>query len=136
MKTQNKEHKIQRLPSLLIAWHMFDIAVHVAVDMVEPLRITGNIVGIAAALIVLLGFAKTYAPYILGGAAIAVVAVNTVFASENGFAIPMLIFIGVSLFLLLRWAQVKLAEANSEREAQNHLKVSVTPPLARPIWSL
>ena len=95
---------------------MGDIGLHVAVDMVEPLRITGNIVGIVATLIILLGIARSYALYILGFTGIAIVAVNTLFSSENGFAILMLVFIGVSLFLLLRWAQIKSAEANSEGE--------------------
>lgn len=92
MKTENIYRKIQWLPILLIAWNMIDIAVHVAVDMAEPLRISGNIVGIAAALIVLLEFAKSYTPHILGGVAVAVVALNAVFAFENDFAIPMLVF--------------------------------------------
>ena len=47
MQTENTDHKIQWLPILLIAWNIFDIAVHVAVDRVEPLRVSGNIVGIA-----------------------------------------------------------------------------------------
>ncbi len=111
MKTKNKKRNIQWLPALIIVWNIFDIAVHVAVDMVEPLRVSGNMAGIVAALIVLLGYAKFYAPHILSGAAILIVVLNAVHASEHGFAIPMLVFIGVALFLLLRWAQVKLAEA-------------------------
>lgn len=81
MQTQNIDHKITWLPTLLIAWNLFDLVLHVAIDMAEPLRITGNIVAIAAALIVLLGYAKSNAPYTLGGAAVVVVAVNTVHAS-------------------------------------------------------
>ena len=114
MKTQNKDNKIQWLPILLIAWNVFDIALHVAIDRVEPLRITGNIVGIAAALIVLLRFAKPYAPYVLGLAAAAVVVLNALFASENGFGMVMLVLIGGSLFMLLRWGQMKLMEAVSQ----------------------
>ncbi|MEM7538976.1 MAG: phospholipase [Chloroflexota bacterium] len=110
MKTENKDRKLQWLPTLIIVWNIIDIAVHVAVDMVEPLRVSGNIVGIVAALIVLLGVAKSYAPHLLGFSAIVVVILNTIFASDNGARIPMLIFIGVSLFLLLRWAQVRLTE--------------------------
>ena len=107
MTVGKQSRKIQWLPILLIIWNIFDIAVHVAVDMVEPLRVTGNVVGIAAALIVLLGFAKAAAPHLLAIAAVVVVALNALFASEEGFEIPMLIFIGIALFLLLRWAQVK-----------------------------
>ena len=59
----------------------------------------------------MLGLVKSYAPLLLALAAGDVVAVNSLHASEHGFAIPMLVFIGVSLFLLLRWAQVIAAEA-------------------------
>jgi hypothetical protein len=116
IKTDKKNKRFQWLPALLIIWNLIDLVLHVAIDMAEPLRITGNIVGIAAALIVLLGFAKSYAPHILGGAAVTVVALNALHASEHGFAIPMLVFIGVALFLLLRWAQVKSLEAYPESE--------------------
>ncbi|MBK6429809.1 hypothetical protein [Candidatus Amarolinea dominans] len=78
--------------------------------MAEPLRITGNIVGIAAALMVLLGIANPYAPHILGGAAVVVIVVNALHAAAHGFGIPMLVFIGFTLFLLLRWTQVILAK--------------------------
>ncbi len=110
MKT-HKDRKIPWLPILLIAWNIFDIVVHVRADQVESLRVTGNIVGIAAALIVLLRFAKSYAPYVLGLAAAAVVVLNALFASENGFGNAMLVLIGGSLFMLLRWGQMKLMEA-------------------------
>ena len=92
MKTENTGRHIQWLPTLIIVWNMIDLVLHVAVDMAEPLRISGNIVGIAAALIVLLGYAKSYAPHILGLAAVVVVVLNTVHSSEHGFAIPMLVF--------------------------------------------
>jgi hypothetical protein len=116
LNTQNSDRKIQWLPILLIGWSMFDLVLHVAIDMAEPLRIAGNIVGIAAALIVLLGNARAYAPQILAGAAAVVVVVNAIHASQHGFAIPMLVFIGVALFLLIRWAQLTLMEANPESE--------------------
>jgi hypothetical protein len=95
---------------------MFDLVLHVTIDMAEPLRIAGNTVGIAAALIVLLGNARAYAPHILAGAAAVVFVVNAIHASQHGFAIPMLVFIGVALFLLIRWAQLTLMEANPESE--------------------
>ena len=113
MKSENK--KLQWLPTLLILWNLIDIAVHIAVDMVEPLRVSGNIIGIAAAVIVLLGLAKPFAPHILGGAAAVVIILNVLHASEQGYAIPMLVFIGVALFLLLRWAQVILAKVADQR---------------------
>ncbi|MEL6306820.1 MAG: hypothetical protein AAFQ52_01695 [Chloroflexota bacterium] len=59
MATQNTSRNIQWIPILLIVWNLLDIAVHIAVDMVEPLRITGNIVGLIAAVIVLMGLVKS-----------------------------------------------------------------------------
>jgi hypothetical protein len=116
MKTENKKQRFEWLPTLLIVWNIIDIIVHVAIDMAEPLRITGNIIGIFAALIGLFGLVKSYAPHLLGGAAFVVVILNSIHAFEYGFAIPMLVFIGVTLFLLLRWAQVRSSEANTENK--------------------
>jgi hypothetical protein len=115
MKTENKK-RFQWLPTLIILWNLVDITVHVALNMAEPLRIAGNIVGIVAALIVWFGLAKPYAPHILGGAAAVVVVLNMIHAAGHGFFIPTLIFIGVALFLLLRWAQVKWSESIAEGE--------------------
>jgi hypothetical protein len=75
------------------------------------LRVAGNIVGIAAALIVLLANAKAYAPQILAGAAILVVILNMAEAGLHGFLLPSLLFIGVAVVLLLLWAQRELREA-------------------------
>jgi hypothetical protein len=115
MKTESKNRKIKWLPTLLIVWNLIDIIVHVGLNMAEPWRIAGNIVGIAAVLIVVLGFAKPYGPYILGGAAIGIIILNTVHASQHGFAIPMLVFIAVAVFLSLRWAQVIHAKDADQR---------------------
>lgn len=113
MNLQNKE--IQWLPILLIIWNLFDIAVHVAANEVEPLRITGNIIGIVAALIILLGIARTYTPYLLVIAAVTVVSLNAIQSFLHGYALPMLVFIGVSVFLLLRLAQLKPSDGTKTR---------------------
>jgi hypothetical protein len=120
MKTENKSQKFQWLPALIIAWNLIDLVLHVAIDMAEPLRIAGNVVAIAAVLIVLLANVKSYAPHILGGAAIVVVVLNGIhaaghgyFAAEHAYIIPTLVFIGIALFLLLRWAQVKWLESSA-----------------------
>jgi hypothetical protein len=114
METVIENRRFQWLPALFILWNIIDIAVHVALNMAEPLRITGNIVGIAAALVVWFGLAKPFAPHILGGAAIVVVVLNGIhsaghgyFAAEHAYIVPTLVFIGIALFLMLRWAQVK-----------------------------
>lgn len=104
------------LPIALIVWNVIDIAVHVAVDMVEPWRVTGNAIGIAAAVVVLTGGARRYAPQVLTGAAGLVMVVNAIHSARNGWVAPSLVFIGVSLALLLIWAQdaVRRTGAGSE----------------------
>ena len=64
------------MPILLIAWNIFDIIVHVAADLVEPLRIAGNIAALIAAGIVLSGLARNHAHHVLGLGALFVVALN------------------------------------------------------------
>jgi hypothetical protein len=112
MKTENTGRKIQWLPILLILWNIIDIGVHIAVDLVEPLRIAGNIVGLIAAVVVLLGLVKVYQPYILGLATIVVVVLNTLESALHGFLLPMLIFVGMSVLLLLTMTQAAFARAN------------------------
>jgi hypothetical protein len=115
MNQQNTIRRIPWLPTLLIVWNALDILLHVAVNMVEPLRVTGNIIGIVAALIVLFANVKSTAPTILIGSAATVLVVNVIHALGHGALIPAMVLIGVALFLLLRWAQVLLAEKNADR---------------------
>ena len=115
MNIENQKVKIQWLPTLLIVWNLIDIVVHVALNMAEPLRITGNIVGIVVAVIVMLRLAEPYAPYILGGAAVVVIVLNTIHSFMQGVVLPMLVFIGVAVFLLLRSAQVIQAKDAEQR---------------------
>ena len=86
---------------------------HILADRVKSLRIAGNIIGFAVAVIVLLGIAKRYTPYILGIVAVIVATLKAISAFGEGFKIPMLILIGVSLFLLIRLLQVKAMESIS-----------------------
>jgi hypothetical protein len=102
-------------PTLLIGWNLLDVLVHVAVDMVEPWRVAGNVVGMAAALVVVFG-AKVYAPHVLAGAAGLVVVVNAIHSTLNGWVAPSLVFIGVSLLLLLLWTQDILRKSASNGE--------------------
>ncbi|MEO1290291.1 MAG: hypothetical protein AAFV93_21275, partial [Chloroflexota bacterium] len=118
METENTSRKIQWLPILLIIWNILDIAVHIAVDMVEPLRIAGNIVGLVVAVIVLMDLVKSYQPIILGLATIAVIILNATESALHGYLVPMLLFVGVSVLLLLLMTQRAFAESNtfSKRE--------------------
>jgi haloalkane dehalogenase len=111
MKTE--KNKTQWLPILLIVWNLIDIAVHIAVDMVEVLRVSGNVLAIAAAVVVLTGVTKTWAHDVLVGSAIVVVILNSIFSAQNGFLAPVLVFVGVTVFLLIRWAQIKRLEKDA-----------------------
>ncbi len=113
----NKVIKAGRIPAVLVGWNTFDALLHIAIDMAEPLRITGNIVAIFVAVAILLGATKKLSFTLLLVAFISTVALNTVHVSENNFAIPMLIFIGLSLYLLLRWAQIFKIEDLKIRES-------------------
>ena len=102
----NKVIKTGRIPAVLVGWNTFDALLHIAIDMAEPLRITGNVIAILVAVAILLGAPKKLSFTLLLVAFISTVALNTVHVREHDFAIPMLIFIGISLYLLLRWAQI------------------------------
>ena len=102
----NKVVKAGRIPAVLVGWNTFDALLHIAIDMAEPLRITGNVIAVLVAVAILLGAPKKLSFTLLLVAFISTVALNTVHVSENDFAIPMLIFIGLSMYLLLRWAQI------------------------------
>jgi hypothetical protein len=116
MKIGETIRKIQWLPALIVLWNILDIVVHVALGMPEPLRIAGNIVGIAAALVVWFGLAKPFAPHILVGAAAVVVILNVIHSVAHGWIAASFIFIGVSLILLLLWAQDIYRKANAESD--------------------
>ena len=112
----NKVVKAGRIPAVLVGWNIFDALLHVAIDMAEPLRITGNIIAIFVAVAILIGAPKKLSSSLLLAAFISIVALNTVHVSEHDFAIPMLIFIGLSLYLLLRWTQILKIEDLKIRE--------------------
>jgi len=114
----NKVIKAGRIPAVLVGWNMFDALLHIAIDMAEPLRIAGNIIAILVAVAILLGAPKKHSFSLLLIAFISTVALNTVHVSENDFAIPMLIFIGLSLYLLLRWSQIFKIEDLKIRESK------------------
>ena len=110
--------KAGRIPAVLVGWNMFDALLHIAIDMAEPLRITGNIVAVLVAVAILQGAPRKLSFPLLLISFISTVALNTVHVSENDFAIPMLVFIGLSLYLLLRWAQIFKIEDLKIRESK------------------
>jgi hypothetical protein len=133
MKTANPSRKIQWLPTLLIVWNILDIVVHVALNLAEPLRIAGNVAALVAAVVVLLGLARASAPHLLGLAAALVVGFNLWQSVLHGFFWPSLIFIGVSLYLLVRWIQAEVAKANAAKSRNAatpfHLRSWVAIPI-------
>lgn len=112
METKNTSHNLPWLAILLIIWNTFDIALHVYVELVEPLRVAGNVAAIVAAGIVLLGFARHYASHILALTAVFFIGFNILESMLHGFFVPSLVFISVSVFLLIRWAQVEWLKDN------------------------
>ena len=114
----NKVIKSGRIPVVLVGWNMFDAILHIAIDMAEPMRIAGNTIAILVAITILLGAPKKLSFPLLLVAFISTVALNTVHVSENSFAIPMLVFIGLSLYLLLRLAQISKIEDLKIRESE------------------
>ena len=114
----NKVIKSGRIPAVLVGWNTFDALLHIAIDMAEPLRITGNTIAILVAITILLGAPRKLSFPLLLVAFISTVALNTVHVSENSFAIPMLVFMGLSLYLLLRLAQISKIEDLKIRESE------------------
>jgi len=134
METKTANRKIQWLPILLIIWNILHIVVHIAVDMVEPLRISGNIVGLVAAVIVLLGLFKPYQPALLGLATAAVIFPNTIESALHGYLVPILIFVGVSVIILILMTQNAIAKANAESDGETRSLMTTLPTWMRS-WS-
>lgn len=105
------------LSILLIVWNIVDIILHVVVGIVEPLRVTGNTLGIAVGIIVLVNIAKRYFQPLLITSALLVLILNGIHSYLYGYGIPMLAFIGVTVFLQLRMAQIT-KENPSEKALQ------------------
>lgn len=94
---------------LAVLWSLFDVAVHIWADRVEPLRIVGNAVLILSAMglwLRLPGLAKLA----LGlGGSLVIIGLNASHALSHGAPVPMLTFIGVGLGLLMVAALVSSA---------------------------
>lgn len=109
----NKSRVAMRwLAALLIVWNVLDIVVHLALNLLEPWRLAGNIVAIAATLIVVFGIARRYHALVLVAAAVVVVLFNGINSVLDGWLAPSFVFIGVTVLLLLLWAQ-RLQRASS-----------------------
>lgn len=89
----------KRMLGALVVWNVFDIGVHVAVDEVEILRVTANVVLIAVAIAVLVGRAGPHPAHPLVPALFACVALNLVVLIDKGPAAPMITFVVASIVL-------------------------------------
>ena len=118
MNESNVRSRHPWLPINLLAWNGFDVVLHVAVDLVEPLRVAGNVVAAAAALVVLMRLAGRYAPHVLSVAAALVVGLNAVESLLHGYLPPMLIFVGVTVLLLLLSARAAATTAETQPKQQ------------------
>jgi len=105
----------KRMLGAVVAWNVFDIGVHVAVDEVEMLRVTANVVLIAVAIAVLVGRAGPHPAHPLVPALFACVALNLVVLIDKGPAAPMITFVVASIVLTAA-AIERLRPAPEQRE--------------------
>ena len=94
----------------LILWNSLDIFIHVLIGRAEILRISGNLIAILAVSIVLLNLAKKYSSILLSISAFVIFVLNAFHVSIHDFAGPMLVFIGVAIYLMFRSAQLLLPD--------------------------
>ena len=97
----NKVVKAGRIPAVLIGWNIFDALLHVAIDMAEPLRITGNIIAILVAVAILIGAPKKLSSSLLLAAFISIVAMLNYLLGFVGTSIDQILGL---IFQPLAWA--------------------------------
>ena len=93
------EATTKRILVALIIWNLIDIAIHIGVDKVEIVRVSANVVLILAAAAILLGRAGAHPAHPLVLAVILFIVLNVGFIIGNGPAVPMTIFIVISVVL-------------------------------------
>lgn len=106
-----KNHKlIKILAFALIVWNIIDVGLHIGINMAEPLRLMGNALGLFAGILILIKVSKVVIGYFLGISIFAVTVLNLIHSTNHGYVVPMLVFIGVSQFLLLVLLQRHIPE--------------------------
>jgi hypothetical protein len=78
--------------------------------MIEPYRITGNIIGLIVAITSLIKYIGNYRKYISIIGFISIIVVNLLHAPIYGAEIVVVIFIGVSLFLVAKLSQIQFGD--------------------------
>ncbi len=100
----------------LIGWNVFDIVLHIAVDQVEFLRVSGNVVAIALAVVVLMTGRRN--ARLLLVAIGAVLVLNTIFIVTQSKIAPVMVILIVGSCVLSYMAYQALQDA----------PVAVSPP--------
>lgn len=95
----------RRLMSAAVAWNLFDLVLHVIVDMVEPPRVAGNVAAIGAVVLTWV-VVRRWARLRLGAALLAagsgaVIGLNGAWVlAERALPVPAAVFIVVSVALI------------------------------------
>ena len=88
METQNTGRKFQWLPAVIALVQVFDIVIHVASDMIEPIRITSNVFIFVWLGIVLSGRLNHNPWRVASGFVGVYLLLNAVFVATEGFINP------------------------------------------------
>lgn len=111
--TKRGRKTILIVAAVLIVWNIFDLAIHVSRNFIEPYRFTGNFIGIAAGVFALISPVGKYSRLVSGFAAAAIVMVNSLHAPLRGFERFVAVFIGLSLLLLILMTQLQSKETSA-----------------------
>lgn len=88
IETQSTERKFQWLPTLIALVQVFDIVIHVASDMIEPIRITSNLFIFVWLGIVVSGRLNHIPWRVASGFVGVYLLLNAVFVATEGFINP------------------------------------------------
>lgn len=106
------------LVKFLFFWNIFDIALHIAVDEVEPLRITGNTVALISSVVIgHLAINKNTKAAVAIAAALAVLILNIIWAVDFGSLPPIAaILISGALICLVRITYLSNKPATTNKD--------------------
>ncbi len=121
-----------RLVTALWVWNAFDVLIHVVSGQAELLRITANVVVLAAASAVRFGVVKRRPERLIVGAIAAFAALNAVFIAGDGAAVLMIVLIAVTVLLGV-WAARALRTASDVTVDREH-DVELPRPWFRKRW--
>ncbi len=100
--TQNRiipDVMTRRILAALVAWNLFDIVLHIAVNEVEILRVSANLILIVVAGAILVDRGGAHPAHPLIPALLAFIVLNLIVMIDKGPAVPMIILILGSMWL-------------------------------------